>query len=339
MNHDTEFYLAMTDQLTKEGMAPISALSRAGQRAVGWVGQMAGKAFKDPAAIRQGLREGLTGEAAQRWAGRLGTSAVTGTAGGALAASQAPEGDKQRAFLGGAIGGAALGLIPGQFVTGAGRRQAERFATRQLHSVTGYMPTTAAQRAAGVSRFSTKGWDPESYVNALESMGVYTGKGVDPSKFGEGLIGRARKYMAESAQESARRGYTSVPGVVRGLMGPDRARAAGRMVTSGGALGTGMIAMSVPGLPQAYREGGAEGLGGAVGENVGWALGGAVPITGSLLLGSGLKRVGEGIGRVVGGRSPGHAVEAGRAAAFRRTGQVAQENMPQMPLPGSVGGV
>lgn len=338
MNDDTQFYLAMTEQLTKEGMAPISALSRAGQRALGWVGQAGARALRDPAALRQSVKGALTGEGAQRWAGRLGTSAVTGTAGGALAASQAPEGDKKRAFLGGAILGGVAGLVPGQFVTGAGRRQAQRVAARQLHSVTGYMPTTAAQRAAGASRFSTKGWDPKQYMEALESMGVYTGKGVDTSKFGKGAIGRARKYMAESAQEAAQRGYTSVPGVVRGLAGPDRATAAKRMLTSGGALGTGMTAMMVPGIPQAYREGGAEGLGGAIGETAGWALGSAVPITGSMVMGSALRRVGSGVGRVVGGSRPGRAVEPGRGAALMRTGQVAQENLPPMPIARNVGG-
>lgn len=59
-----------------------------------------------------------------------------GGAGVGYATGQTPEEKKRRALLGAVVGGVG-GVLPGQFLTGQGRRQASRFGQRQLHGATG----------------------------------------------------------------------------------------------------------------------------------------------------------------------------------------------------------
>lgn len=214
------------------------------------------------------------------WKGRAGGMAVGSGLGAIRGAARAEEGRKGKGALRGAIQGATLGLAGGQLATGAGRRQVGRLMQHQAHGLTGYMPRTEEQIAAGASRFG-RGWSPEARVKAVEAM---------------------RGELTPEMRAAAEKGLTSIPGIAKGLVTKgDRLETLKRTALSSGKGGLAFSGiMAAPGIVSAAKSGDPESVGQAIGSTAGYTVGAPLPYVGNLALGSVGGRVGGAIGRGVG---------------------------------------
>lgn len=229
--------------------------------------------------------------------GRL-MGAGVGAMGGAVAGGSADKENPGAGALKGALIGAGLGAGAGQLSTRMGRGQVKRIGQRQLHGLTGYVPTTAAQRAKGVSRFG-RGLGKEERVKALKDIGMDVGSrkstvrdALDQQVFSKRLPPKWREALAkaESAGVKARRhaseqGYTSIPGVLKGLATRPVDTLKTGLVSQGPAgmlLGVAPAAAMVPGAIRGEGYGSEYsnqgGMGRFVGENLGYTAFGAVPL-------------------------------------------------------------
>jgi hypothetical protein len=288
-------FSAMAECLVKEAWNP-KPLLQAGKGAIEFlaprlrsmatpVAQAAAKQVKGAIPTRAGMAKAYQGWKAEGGAsllaGRVAGSAI-GAAGGAgygAATAQTPEERSSRA-LGGAMIGGLLGVGGGQFLSEAGRAQAGRVAARQAHGLTGYLPRTKEQIAAGASRFG-KGWTPQEREAAMKAM---------------------KMHLEGASGEAAKAGLTSLPGVAKELViHPIQTLKHG--VRTGGVLGTGatlaIAGSQVPGVVNAPEGTRGARIGRVVGESVGFTAGMPLPIVGNAVFGSALGRAGETVGRGV----------------------------------------
>jgi|PlaIllAssembly_1097288.scaffolds.fasta_scaffold01225_3 hypothetical protein len=269
-----------------------------------------------------------------RWAADKGWNRLAGravgTVGGAgigagLGAVTTPEDADPNAWkrraLGGAMIGGTLGLGAGQFMSQAGREQAGRFAARQAHGVTGYMPRTQEQIEKGLSRFDVgphSNWTPEERIKALESVRMHVGQHAalppDVLSGARGATGWERfSQRANSAhREAAEQGMTSLPGLARGFLYPgeggSRLRNLGTAVLSPGPKGLAMMgALTAPAVYSAVtappEERGSR-VGRVIGETAGFTLAGPVGMLPNTLAFMGAGSAGKRIGGLFNSPAP-----------------------------------
>jgi hypothetical protein len=267
------------------------------------------------------------------WVGRLGGAAAGSLAGGLIGSRTGQ--DPSTGAVQGAIYGGLAGLAGGQFLTGAGQRQAQRFGQRQLHGVTGYMPgrglvgrgpegtkwyrlgekgpaLTRAQRTAKLKQMK---WTMPKAEELTESgqraamgggtiMGPIT-RTLSKTETGDKLVGAAARHkarVAKAQQQVIDSGMTSVPGAVKAYTGrtagitPLQAAKA-NLLAPGLAVGVGLPAASMAQTGVDYaRTGDESALGRALAENVGFGLIGGVPMLPSMMAGSLIGRGGQAVG-------------------------------------------
>jgi hypothetical protein len=216
-----------------------------------------------------------------RAAGMAGTSALG--AGAGYVSGDTPE-EKKRRAIGGAVIGGAAGLIPGQFLSRAGRQQAERFGQRQVYSLTGIAPKGSRT----------------GYATA-DKLNPNTGDAVKDRLTTARTLGYSDSPDMEKAIQ---KGIHTVPGFLKGVVTQpvDTLRhGAVAFGKPGAVLGLGAMGLGVPGAIKNTSESGrAENIGRLAGETVGYIGGMPVPIVGNMALGAGLGQVGGAAGRAFG---------------------------------------
>ena len=267
------------------------------------------------------------------WLGRL-AGAAAGSLTGGLVGSQAAQ-DPTAGAVQGALYGGLAGLGGGQFLTAAGRRQAQRFGQRQLHGVTGYLPgrgligrgpegtawyrlgqkgpaITKAQRAEKLKQM--KWMMPERHELTEVNQRAALGKGkitgpltrlLSKTETGDKLVGAAARHkarVAKAQQQVIESGMTSLPGAAKAYAGrtagitPWQAAKA-NLLAPGLALGVGLPAASMVQSGVDYARTGDEAtLGRGIAENVGFGLIGGVPMLPSMVAGSLMGRGGAAVG-------------------------------------------
>lgn len=267
------------------------------------------------------------------WAGRLGGAAIGSLTGG-LIGSQTGRDPTVGAVRGAMLGGIG-GLAGGQFLSRAGRAQAQRFGQRQLHGITGYMPgrgltgrgpegtswyrlgqkgpaLTKAQRAEKLKQMKWMMPDRSELteVNQRAAMGRGTVMGpltrlLSKTETGDKLVGAAARHkarVAKAQQQVIDTGMTSLPGAAKAYAGrtagitPWQAAKA-NLLAPGLAMGVGLPAASMVQTGVDYARTGDESqLGRGIAENVGFGLIGGVPMLPSMMAGSLIGRGGEAAG-------------------------------------------
>lgn len=267
------------------------------------------------------------------WWGRLAGAAAGGLTGG-LVGSRTAE-DPGAGAVQGALYGGLAGLAGGQFLTGAGRRQAQRFGQRQLHGVTGYMPgrglvgrgpegtkwyrlgrkSPALTRAQRVEKLKQMKWsmpEPKELTEAGQRAAIGEGAVTGPlsrlvskSQVGDKLVGAAARHkarVAKAQQDVIESGMTSIPGAARAYAGrtpgitPWQAAKA-NLLAPGLTFGVGLPALATGQSVAEYAQTGDEAaLGRGLAENVGFSLVGGVPMLPSMVAGSLIGRGGQAVG-------------------------------------------
>lgn len=276
------------------------------------------------------------------WAGRLITGGVGAIGGGLLGRHYAPEDQKTYGTVRGSILGGLAGGLGGQFVTQAGGRQALHFGQRQLHGVTGYLPGrgifgnkeikgvqsikggTDAAKAQRVKELNAIDFEiPEAATQekALEAAK----KSVDEGFFSGFMPQKVRDYWSKrvakadlAKRQLAEEGMTSVPGLVRGLVGKSQSGLnpleAARLNLRAPGFAMGVAApMAMTGLSvNDYRQTGDKGaLAGDIAGNTAMALTAGLPIAPMMAAQSLVGRAGRLVGR---GVEAGQQMLANRAA-------------------------
>jgi len=297
-------------------------------RAVGSVRELPGAAVDfikgQPAAVKGMVGDWAAKGGVQRMGGRLAGSALGAGAGAGVgyATGDTPEERKRRA-IGGAVLGGAAGLVPGQFMSRAGRQQAEKTLHRQIYGITGKVP--------------------------MKVRTGYASQGAVEGQFGRLHQAQALGYdVGPNMQAAISRNIHNIPGFMKGLATKpiDTLRHGTMGFGTGGALlAGGITAYQLPEALQRTTESGrAENLGRLAGETIGYFGAAPVPIVGNAVLGTALgeaggmigKRFGEitGLGRASAptshGANFGLATSGNRAAdAYRRRQAAAQDLTPE----------
>lgn len=341
---------AMSEEFEKQAAAP-GLLSRVGRaltktpEATAWTGRGAGAL--GGAALGAGL--GAAGAPEGERGKRALVGALTGGAlglGGGQFATQA--GRQQAKRFGQRQLHSVTGYMPGHGIFGRGVSklpEAERGAAR-MKALRDMRMTGSGWRAEEAKKLrGLGGKDNIARADELEAAAtpatLEKAKELATKRIDEGflakrltkdnpemrekLINLKARFMY-APREAAETGATSIPGIVRGLtVGP--AGGQGRMATlRGGAMGAGGLGLGigavtgVAGAPEAIKGTGAyEGLTPAQrmgrwgGETAGWTLGSALPIVGSIGLGTIGGTAGQYLGR--GGEAAGKS-----AVGFVRRG-------------------
>lgn len=267
---------------------------------------------------------------------RLGNliGAGVGAIGGGLAGRAAtPEDQKGSGMLRGALLGAGVGALGGQAATQAGRREVLQFGQRQLHGATGYLPgrgligrgpegtkwhqlgekgtkITGSQRRQALRDIGFK-FSPGKTKERMQELAQ---KKLSKGKITGMLPESVQKFFAnrQAASEFAKKqiaeeGMTSIPGLVRGYtrggasgtLTPWQAAKA-NLMAPGLAMGVGVPALMSVGSVNEYRQtGDKQRLAEDLASNVGFGLGGALPLTAMTALGSSVGGAGKLIGRGV----------------------------------------
>jgi hypothetical protein len=297
-SYDLAFVDAQLHEFQK--LAVSSALT-------GGIGNTGRLAFRS---IAKGLARGTAGRGASIGAG---VGALSGGVMGAAAADPQQPGGRLVGGLSGAMGGALLGAGVGTAATRAGRTWVGNQVKAQAHGLTGWVPgsrkagkgffgqrMSGAERTKALGNIGIKG--PESRLSHGQALGAIE-KGTITGRLPQGM----QQQLADVAvaRNKAQRhlvtgGLTSIPGFVKGMAkDPGRTARAGLLAAGGG--GAALTAgFSAPELVAAAREKDPKRFGGALAETGFYAMGGGVPMLGSMVLGSGIRR---------GGELPGEAYE------------------------------
>jgi hypothetical protein len=279
--------LAFRDELRKEaGFSDAVArhapmLKNIG--AAGGVGALGGAALGGLSGTTHGYEE------ARDMGGGVAESALHGLAGG----------------LGGALRGGALGALTGGVAGGVGSRLggessrllarkdiiggAARAGQRQVHSLTGVLSPDELEAVGGGA------------AGARQHLARLTAAGKPTERAAKGL---------DAAIKAQEMGLTSAPGYLSAMRkSPAKTLAAGakeqyyNMPTAMGVLGLGIpaagIAKTLATKEQPDGPGKGEQIGRSVGGLVGGVTSGLMPMTGGALVGEGMSRGGQLVGRVI----------------------------------------
>lgn len=263
---------------------------------------------------------GLMARAGQRfwganpWLGRgLGMAGGAATGGGVGYVTAKDEASRPASVIQGAMIGAGVGALGGQFATARGVTQAKHFGQRQLHGATGYLPehglfgtknmpaNAVAARATRTSALKDMGF----HVPEVKSVEEYRKNLTAPWLFGGA---RAKLYRArDQAQRTlVEENMTNLPGVARGYVAPReglrrRDVLKANLLAQGGlGLGAGALFAAPSVVSAVQQRDPKEGVRALV-ENAPYMLASAIPVAPMMAAGSLLSA---GVGRVLPRKEP-----------------------------------